>query len=65
MGLSTRVSLGDILLAQVESHRAEVFYNLDPVRYGSDFVRRLPGCVRKALRGVLLPLLGQTSAVTT
>ena len=44
-----KVSLEDILLAQIESHRAEVFYNLDPVRYDSDFVRKLPGCVRKAI----------------
>jgi hypothetical protein len=49
MGMSAKVSLVDILLAQVESHRTEVFYNLDPVRYGNDFVRRLPGCVRKAV----------------
>jgi hypothetical protein len=48
MGMSTKVGLVDILLAQIESHRTEVFYNLDPIRYGSDFVRKLPGCVRKA-----------------
>ena len=47
MGMSTKASLAEILLAQIESHRTEVFYNLDPMRYGSDFVRRLPGCVRK------------------
>ena len=46
VGMSTKASLADILLAQIESHRTEVFYNLDPFRYGSDFVRRLPGCVR-------------------
>jgi Glycosyl transferases group 1 len=46
MGMPAKASLADILLAQVESHRTEVFYNLDPVRYGSDFVRNLPGCVR-------------------
>ena len=49
MGLPSKMSLEDILLAQIESHRTEVFYNLDPVRYNSDFVRRLPGCVRKAI----------------
>lgn len=42
-------SLEDILLAQIEAHRTEVFYNLDPMRYGSGFVRRLPGCVRKSV----------------
>src|SRR5690349_12985653 len=45
-GLARNVSLEDILLAQIENHRAEVFYNLDPIRYGSDFVRKLPACVR-------------------
>lgn len=36
----------EILLAQIEHHRTEVFYNLDPMGYGSDFIRRLPGCVK-------------------
>ena len=35
------------LLAQIEHHRTEIFYNLDPVRYPSAFVGKLPGCVRK------------------
>jgi len=48
-GLSADTTLETILLAQIEHHRAEVFYNLDPMRYGSDFVRKLPGCVRKSL----------------
>jgi len=48
-GLSSRVDLADILLAQIEGHRTEVFYNLDPIRYGGAFVRRLPGCVKKTL----------------
>lgn len=48
-GLRHGAPLDEILLAQIEAHRTEVFYNLDPMRYGSDFVRRLPGCVRKAV----------------
>lgn len=48
-GMSPKSTLADILLAQIESHRTEVFYNLDPMRYGSDFVRRLPGCVKKTI----------------
>jgi hypothetical protein len=48
-GLRSGASLESILLAQIEHHRAEVFYNLDPVRYPSAFVRKLPGSVRKAL----------------
>ncbi|MET4519807.1 glycosyltransferase [Bradyrhizobium sp. I1.7.5] len=47
-GLRTR-DLTEILLAQIEHHNTEVFYNLDPMLYGSDFVRRLPGCVRQAI----------------
>lgn len=48
-GLSPSTSLEDILLAQIEEHKTEVFYNLDPMRYGSAFVRRLPGCVRSSI----------------
>ena len=47
-GLGADTALEDILLAQIEHHRTEVFYNLDPVRYASAFVGRLPGCVRKS-----------------
>lgn len=48
-GLPRSAMLADILLAQIEAHRTEVFYNLDPMRYGGDFVRRLPGCVRRRI----------------
>src|SRR5712664_3978004 len=48
-GLARNVSLEDILLAQIESHRTEIFYNLDPIRYGSEFVRKLPDCVRRSI----------------
>jgi glycosyltransferase involved in cell wall biosynthesis len=41
--------LSAILLAQIEEHGAEIFYNHDPLRFGSDFVRRLPGCVKKTV----------------
>ena len=47
-GLSGK-SLEQVLLAQIEHHRTEVFYNLDPMRYGSAFVRQLPGCVKKTI----------------
>ncbi|WP_426527712.1 glycosyltransferase family protein [Bradyrhizobium sp. McL0615] len=46
-GIAGKPTLEVILLAQIEQHRTEVFYNLDPVRYPSTFVRKLPGCVRK------------------
>jgi hypothetical protein len=48
-GFPEKTSLTDILLAQIEAHKTEVFYNLDPVRYGNEFVRRLPGCVRMTI----------------
>jgi hypothetical protein len=48
-GLPARMAGDDILLAQIEEHRTEVFYNLDPMRYQSNFVRRLPGTVRHAI----------------
>jgi hypothetical protein len=48
-GLPSTTSPESILLAQIEHHRTEVFYNLDPVRYPSSFLRRLPGSVRTSL----------------
>lgn len=48
-GMSASAELDEILLAQIEHHRTEVFYNLDPMRYSSDFVRRLPGSVKVAI----------------
>jgi hypothetical protein len=48
-GLPKRLSLEDILLAQIEAHRTEIFYNLDPVRLANGFLRRLPGCVKKSI----------------
>jgi hypothetical protein len=48
-GMRAGSSLADILIAQIEQHRSDVFYNLDPMRYGSDFIRRLPGSIRHTL----------------
>jgi hypothetical protein len=48
-GMRSNATLPEILLAQIENHRTEVFYNLDPMRYQSDFVRKLPGCVNKSI----------------
>lgn len=45
-GMKWTGNLSETLLAQIEEHGTEVFYNLDPIRFGSDFVRRLPGCVK-------------------
>ncbi len=48
-GLKSQTPPEDILLAQIEQHRSEVFYNLDPIRFASAFVRKLPGCVRRSI----------------
>jgi hypothetical protein len=48
-GLSSRASLSDILKAQIEEHRADVFYNLDATGWGADFVKNLPGCVKNVI----------------
>ena len=48
-GMAPSASLDDILLAQIEEHRTEVFYNTDPMRFGNSFLRRLPGHVRRTI----------------
>jgi hypothetical protein len=48
-GLPNLVSPEEILLAQIEHHQSEVFYNLDPVRFSSSFIKKLPGCVKKSI----------------
>lgn len=42
-------NLSDILLAQIEDFRADVLYNCDPLSFGDDFLRRLPGSVRRTV----------------
>jgi hypothetical protein len=54
-GLSARASLEDIFLAQIEAHRADVFYNLDATGWAGDFVRKLPGCVKCVIGWHALP----------
>jgi glycosyltransferase involved in cell wall biosynthesis len=48
-GLRSRASLSDILKAQIEEHRTDVLYNLDATGWGSDFIKNLPGCVKKVI----------------
>lgn len=48
-GMPSSSTLEDILVAQIEDHRTDILYNLDPIRYGSAFVRKLPGCVKKTI----------------
>lgn len=54
-GMSSRVSLADILRAQIEEHRADVFYNLDVTGWASDFIRTLPGSVKRVIGWHALP----------
>lgn len=57
-GLPEQLSLDEILLCQIEAHRTEVFYNLDPMRYGDDFLARLPGCVKRTVAWRAAPSKG-------
>jgi len=48
-GMARTRDISTILLAQIEEHRTEVFYNHDPLRFPSDFVRRLPSTVKRTI----------------
>lgn len=54
-GLNPRASLADILRAQIEEHRADVFYNVDATGWPDDFVKSLPGCVKCVIGWHALP----------
>ena len=62
-GLLKNVLLEDILLAQIEAHRTEVFYNIDPMRYTSAFIKRLPGTVRRKIAWRAAPSPGADFSV--
>ena len=47
--MKSSVTLDEILLAQIEAHRADVFYTHDAISFPSSFARRLPGCVKKSI----------------
>lgn len=55
-GLGANSSLTNILLAQIESFQPDVLYQLDPIHFPSSFVRRLPGCVKKAVAWRAAPI---------
>jgi len=57
-GLSSGSSLSNILRAQIEEHRTEVFYNLDVTSWEEDFATRLPGCVKKRIAWHAAPFRG-------
>ncbi|MHA3842289.1 glycosyltransferase family protein [Sphingomonas aestuarii] len=54
-GWNNPKSESEILLAQLESHRSEVFYNLDPVRFDDNFIAKLPGCVKVKIAWLAAP----------
>jgi hypothetical protein len=54
-GLPDRTSMGDILKAQIEHHRADVFYNMDTTGWKSEVIRSLPSCVRAVIGWQALP----------
>lgn len=55
-GMRARATAAEILKAQIEEHRADVFYNLDATGWGSDFIKGLPGCVKYAIAWHAAPL---------
>lgn len=61
-GLNARASLEEILKAQIEDHRADVFYNLDATGWGADFLSNLPGCVKHVIAWHAAPLLNTSFA---
>ncbi len=46
-GIRDEMSPQDIICAQIEAHRADVFYTQDPAQFGPEFLKRLPGCVKR------------------
>jgi hypothetical protein len=57
-GMRANTDRETTLLAQIEAHRTEVFYNLDPMRFGNAFLARLPGCVRHTIAWRAAPSTG-------
>ena len=57
-GMPRRSTLEEILLAQIEDHGTEVFYNLHPVLYGTSFANRLPSSVKIRLCWLASPAPG-------
>ena len=45
----------DILLAQIEEHRTEIFYNLDPHSFDASFLKRLPASVKHSICWLAAP----------
>lgn len=61
-GLKARASLEEILKAQIEEHRADVFYNMDTAGWGASLIQNLPGCVKHVIGWHASPLNGVSFA---
>ena len=59
-GLKPHASASEILRAQIEEHRADVFYNLDATGWEQDFTETLPGCVKKTVAWHAAPIRNVT-----
>ena len=59
-GLSEKTEEDDILLAQVEEHRTEVFYSINATRHSAAFLKRMPGTVRLLIGWLGSPIVGDT-----
>ena len=57
-GMPSNTTLADILRGQIEEHRSDVFYNMDPMRYGDEFLAKLPGSVRRKIAWRAAPSAG-------
>ena len=56
-GLKPETSLDDILLAQVEDHAPEIFYNIHSTKMSAGLIRRLPGCVKVKIAWLGSPMV--------
>lgn len=54
-GMSSRASDEDILIAQIEEHRTEVYYDMAPMLRSQGFLKRLPGSVRRTITWFAAP----------
>jgi spore maturation protein CgeB len=55
-GMPSTASDTEILLAQIEEHRTDVFYNHGPIAFDSKFLRRLPASVKVKLCWIASPI---------
>ena len=57
-GVPRGASTVEIVLAQIEEHRSDVLYNISPLIFDSQFLKKLPGCVKRTVCWRAAPLAG-------